>query len=258
MNVKAKILSYSLVGVIGAALFINVIPNKIEAVDTKQKTSIINKEKSPKELANNIIYSKETDLPIVSSDALMKNIFTDLKTMYSATEVVAEIKVLNQNVVQTGETNAYTTSNVEVIRIFKGDTTLKNLLIAESGGPVDMTAFYENNKDKPGDGIKRENPPIMETTLEGVPVMKEGNSYLVFLTYVPKNEGEGIPDDLKNGYYAVQGGYQGKIKLDKAIKKAVATVGPEIINEEHNFFQKMFAGKDITTLENEIEKLNVQ
>jgi len=246
---------YSFVGVMGTALLINVLPQKSDDVDFKQKTSIIKKEESSNKLANNIIYSKETDLPLVASDGLFKTLYSDLKQMYSVAYIVAEIKVSDQNVLQTGESHSDTISNVEVINMYKGDKNLTNLLIAESGGPVDMTGFYEKYKDKPGDNVKRENPPIVESTVEGVPVMKKGNSYIVFLNKVPQAEAVGAPETLKNGYYIVVGSIQGKIKLDKSINKAVATVIPEVINEEKHFFQKLFAGKDINTLKSEIEKL---
>jgi hypothetical protein len=255
MDVKMKIISYSLVGVIGVALLVNILPQRSEAVDSNQKISLVKRGKSPNDLPSNIIFSKETDLPVVSSEGLFITKFDDLKTMYSAADIVAEIKVKDQNVVPQEEWDAYTTSNVEVIKTYKGDTTITNLLIVETGGPVDMTGFKEKYKDKPGDGIQRDNPNVVESTLEGVPVMKKGNSYLVFLQKSPQIEGMEVPEALKNGYYTVQGSIQGKIKLDKGINKAVATVDPEIINEDIHFFQKMFAGKDIATLENEIQKL---
>jgi hypothetical protein len=255
MDTKMKIISYSLVGFLGVALLVNILPQRSEAINSNQKTSLVKKEKSPIDLAGNIIYSKETDLPVVSSEGLFVTKFNNLETMYSAADIVAEIKVNDQNVTPLQEWNVYTTSNVEVIKTYKGDSTIKNLLIAETGGPVDMTGFKEKYKNKPGAEIQKDNPTIVESTLEGVPVMKKGNSYLVFLQKSLQIEGTEVPDTLKNGYYTVKGSIQGKIKLDKGINKAVATVNPEKINEDIHFFQKMFAGKDIATLDNEIQKL---
>ncbi|MDF2606741.1 MAG: hypothetical protein K0S34_936 [Bacillales bacterium] len=188
--------------------------------------------------SNQVVFSKETDHKIVSTTGLFDKLFDNMNSMFVASDIVAEVEVNEQDVRQTEAFDAETRSKVIIVKLFRGDPYLEEALVVEIGGPVNKS--------------KGESPTTIESALEGVPVMKKGNSYIVFLRKSPPVTGV---TGLENGFYSIQGSVQGKIKLDKEKNIAVATVDPSIINEEIHFFQKMFAGKDINLLEDEINKL---
>lgn len=241
MNTKKTILLASLVGALLGALVVIYLPQKqakIVSPPTVVKSTTTDK------VNHEVLYSKETNLPIVSSDALFHKTYQNLDEMYYDAEIVAEIKVKDQQVFVGEEWTVETLSDIDIIELYKGNLDITNLKIAEIGGPIDLTEEKAKYADKPGDGKEGSSTNIVESTLEGVPVIKKGNYYIVFLK---KNYGSET--------YSPLGSIQGKIKLDKVKMKAVATVEQEILNEDINFFQRDFAGKEISELKSEIKKL---
>jgi hypothetical protein len=241
MNTSKIILISALTGVLLGTSLIMFLPRENDEI-----FQAANNIESPTKNSE-LIFSKETDFPIVSSEGLFSKTFNTVEGMFEDAEIVAEVKVLDQQVYERESFTVETLSNVEVIKLYKGDSQLTTVNVAEIGGPIDLAKEQLAYRGKPGSGeeptvnVERE---MAESTLEGVPVIKKGNQYIVFLT---KNYGSET--------YSPTGSVQGKIKLDKDNRKAVATVAPERINEGINFFQKEFAGKDIVVLESKLQKL---
>ncbi|ASS74809.1 hypothetical protein CIG75_07335 [Tumebacillus algifaecis] len=179
-------------------------------------------------------FVKESEYPITVGNASMQT-YDTLESMYNRAVIVAEIKVQNQETIYTSENppSVLTCSNAVIKQIFKGDKSLKTVKISETGGVVDMSKSKGNEMRSDGKPLKSE--PFVESTIEGSPVMKKGNTYLVFLK-------ESAPGDP----YTIVGSVQGKIRIDDVSNKGVVTIDPERFAKQMDLFwlQRKFAGKD--------------
>lgn len=250
MNISKIILISALTGVLLGTTTFMFLPKFTEVEDNSlaiTKNNVYKTNKSTLTQNSELIFSKETDLPIVSAEGLFSETFNTVEGLFEAAEIVAEVKILDQQVYERESFTVETLSKIEVIKLYKGDSKITNLNVAEIGGPINLTKEQVANIGKPGSGKESTanlEKKMVESTLEGVPVMKKGNEYIVFLK---KNYGSET--------YSPVGSVQGKIKLEKSDMKAVATVIPELINEPLNFFQKEFSGKDLLILESRLQKI---
>ncbi|MGZ4135004.1 MAG: hypothetical protein ACXVPC_07570, partial [Tumebacillaceae bacterium] len=173
----------------------------------------------------------EGTYPIVSSHGMFIQVGS-LAELYQKADIIAEIQVVDQDIVPIDDLGLVSTrSTVDVKKTFKGDSALTSLRITESGGLVDLSKLPK--LDKPGKGHEPANPGIVDTAVEGSPVMKKGQTYLVFIS---KNS------NPKWGYNIV-GAVQGKLKIDGASGKVINTIDPAYANENMYFLQKQFVGK---------------
>lgn len=248
MKIQLKVLS--------AALAVAVVATSGYVVWNQQKTvsGPVNSESIKQEIKQTTVLSKQDtahDLltipdnkyPIVENHGIFWR-FANVDELYQNAEIVAEIQVLDQETVPVDVGSVSTRSKVAVKQIFKGQSVPSTLTITEVGGVLDQSKLPK--MDKPGAGMEPKNAPtIVETALEGSPVMKSGNTYFVFLVQNPNS---------KWGYNIV-GSVQGKLKLDNETKKLANTVDPKKLQEDETFFlQKQFAGKDKGEFERAIKK----
>ncbi|HBI03649.1 MAG TPA: hypothetical protein DDY49_06435 [Paenibacillaceae bacterium] len=188
-----------------------------------------------------IPYSAETNYPIMYSSASFAKTYDNLEGMYKEAVIVAEVNVQEQRVKQ-DDSSAQTHSDVIITKLYKGEKNIKELTIAEIGGPLDLSKTSQ--LDKPGKGKEPYQGRIVEDTLEGSPTIKKGNKYIVFLR---KN--------IDSNLYTILGSVQGKIKIESN-EKLVSTVQSEYIENGNLFFlQKKYAGKDKVKLEEDINNV---
>lgn len=197
----------------------------------------LNKKES-REIDYNSVFSSETQLPTVNSEGSLRKTYDNIQDLYKNAEIVALVKVNKQNVFFYSDTSVATTSTVDLKKIYKGNIESKALNITELGGPIDFSKLPK--VDKPGDG-KAPAQGLVETTFEGSVVMKDNNTYLVFL--INSN------DPLYG--YNILGAVQGKIKIDEKTKKSLITVNERYLDEPMSLFflQKQLGGKSITDIE---------
>ncbi|PWK13961.1 hypothetical protein [Tumebacillus permanentifrigoris] len=189
-----------------------------------------------------LITVPESEYPIIGSHGSFW-VYTNLGELYQNADIVAEINVVDQETVPIDIGDVSTCSQVSVVQVYKGDSVPSTLLVTEVGGVQDLSKLPK--LDKPGSGQEPKNPQgMIEDTLEGSPVMKPGNSYVVFLTKNP---------NPKWGYNIV-GSVQGKLKIDSKTKKIVNTVAPAYVTQDMFFLQRQFNGKDMIVAENLIKQ----
>jgi len=205
------------------------------ALSTDIKDNLNKKELAETDYSSS--FSSETQLPMVNSEGYLLITYNNVLELYVNAEIVALVKVKNENVFFTSDTSVATTSTADVKQIYKGDMEIKELKITEVGGPIDLSKLPK--VDKPGDG-KVVNQGLVEETFEGSVVMKNNNTYLVFLKKC---------SDSSYGYN-VLGSVQGKIKIEEETKKALITVSKENFDETQSLFflQKQFGGNNITDI----------
>jgi hypothetical protein len=205
--------------------------NKNASINQPLKTEKQNDQNSP----------VEGTYPIISSHGMFIQ-YSTLTDVIKTAILIAEVKVIDQDIVSIDDAaDVATRSNVEVIKTFKGDPTLTSLRITESGGLVDLSKLPK--VDKPGKGHEPANLGIVDTALEGSPVMKKNQTYIVFVKQNP---------NPKWGYNIV-GSVQGKLKIDGVSGKVLNTVDPHYVGEETFFLQKQFEGKDKSQVTNLIQ-----
>lgn len=249
MKIQLKVMS--------AALAVAVVATCGYVVWNKQETASgpVNSESIKQETTQTTVVSKEDNLrdlltipdnkyPIVENHGTFWR-FANIDELYQNAEIVAEIQVLDQETIPADVGAVSTRSKVAVQQVFKGQAVPSTLTITEVGGVLDQSKLPK--MDKPGAGMEPKNAPkIVETALEGSPVMKSGNTYLVFLLQNPNS---------KWGYNIV-GSVQGKLKIDNETKKFANTVDVNKLQEGETFFlQKQFAGKDKGEFERVIKKM---
>ncbi|USG65892.1 hypothetical protein NDK47_00605 [Brevibacillus ruminantium] len=185
------------------------------------------------------LFSSETEYPIVSGRPFLAVAYSSIDEMYRDADVVAEIEIIDQEVEMLDGTIAQTISEAKIQALYKGDPELETIVIAEVGGPVDYTKI---SIDKPSTG--RHKPEIVEQTVEGSPVMKVNNSYMVFLRH-----------NQKSDTYSPMGSVQGKLKLQN--DRVVFTVKKDALEEDDDLFflQKEFGGKNSKKLVDKIISL---
>ncbi|PWK12829.1 hypothetical protein [Tumebacillus permanentifrigoris] len=176
-----------------------------------------------------IPYSQETSLPTTESSASIGKLYHNDKEMFKEADIVALVKVNEQEVVSHSDSLVTTKSQVSIEQAFKGKGP-SGLLISELGGPVDFSKIPDIGKSSDG---KPKQTGVMETTIEGSTVMKKGHSYFVFLKQNP---------DAQWGYN-ILGSVQGKFRYDDEKNMAVTTVAESHFKEELFFLQKEHAGK---------------
>lgn len=206
-------------------------------------TAVANTDTTTPTLQFTDLYSKETDYPLASSEAVVIRIQSNLSEMYASSDIVAEVIVKSQQVLPISDLSVQTLSDVTIVKSFKNVPNVTSVTVAEVGGPYDLSKVPEKYKQKPGSPDQRTSG-IVEQTLEGSPTMKNGNTYVVFLK-------KGKNKDL----YNLTGTFQGKIKLDTNKNIGVATVDEKKFNEKSFFLQKEFAGKSKKDIEQTILSL---
>ena len=185
-------------------------------------------------VSSNFEFVKETDYPIVAGHASMA-VYSNLEELRDNAVLIAEVKIKDQKTVYLSENppSVETWSEVDIKEVYKGDSNLKKTTITEFGGVIDMSKSKGNEMRSDGAPIKSE--PFIEDAVEGSPVMKKGNSYVVFLK-----------EGYEKGTYTIVGTVQGKIRIDDASNKGVVTIEPEHFAKHMDlfWFQRKFAGKD--------------
>lgn len=212
-------------------------------VKPTSNTMVTNTDATTPTLQFTDLYSKETDDPLVSSEAVVIGLQSNVKEMYAASDIVAEVIVKSQQVLPISDLSVQTLSNVTIVKAFKNVPNVTSVTVAEVGGPYDLSKVPEKYKQKPGSSDQRTSG-IVEQTLEGSPTMKNGNTYVVFLKKVKDKD-----------LYNLTGTFQGKIKLDTNKNIGVATVDEKKFNEQSFFLQKEFAGKSKKDIEQTILSL---
>jgi len=188
------------------------------------------------------VYSPESEYEIKSTAASFNKNYASLKELYKEADLVAKVKVENHRF-QEKEDLVYTISQLQLLKVYKGDSRIKSVQVYEMGGQVDTSKM--NLPEKDFDQEKKNTAShIVESALEGSPTMRSGNQYLVFLKKYPGQD-----------YYNIVGSVQGKIKMDKN-NQFVGTVTEERIKKDELFFlQKNYSGKNIVQLEKEFDKM---
>lgn len=168
--------------------------------------------------------------------------YSNINDLYHASDIVAKVRVKDQENIQYKEGFfASTRSNVEVLKTYKGDS-LSTLTISETGGLVDTS---KTNIVKDGIG-KIGNGEFWEVAIEGSPVMRTGNVYIVFLKKFPGYEN-----------YNITASVQGKLKLDVKQKIVVSPIALEVLKRNPTLFflQNQFLGKKISEVEEAIKSI---
>jgi hypothetical protein len=188
------------------------------------------------------VYSPESEYDVNYSAASFSKSYASVEELYKEADLVARVKVTNHNFQQEGGL-VHTVSQVQLLKVYKGDASLKTVKVYEMGGQVDPTKL--NLPEKEFDqGQERAAQKIVEDTLEGSPTMRSGNHYILFLKKFPGQD-----------FYNVVGSVQGKIKMDQN-NQLVGTVKEDRVKKDDLFFlQKNYSGKNAEQLEKQINKL---
>lgn len=188
------------------------------------------------------VYSPESEYEVNYSAASFRENYDSVEELFEAADLVARVKVKNHNFQQEGGL-IHTASNVQLLKVYKGDSAIKTVNVYEMGGQVDPAKL--NLPEKEFDqGNKNTSQKIVEDTLEGSPTMRSGNHYIVFLKKFPGKD-----------FYNVVGSVQGKIKMDKN-NQLVGTVKEDRVKKDELFFlQKNYSGKNADQLEKRIDKI---
>ncbi|TCP54635.1 hypothetical protein EV586_104256 [Tumebacillus sp. BK434] len=224
-----------LAGAIGLTVFMS---GQDEGVIVKVKEIV-----SP--LSSDFEFVKETQYPIAAGSASMET-FDTLESMYERAVIVAEVKIKDQETIYTSENppSVLTWSEADIKTLYKGDTSLKTVKISETGGVIDMSKSKGN--EMRSDGKPRASEPFVESTIEGSPVMKKGNRYIVFLK-------DGYPGDP----YTIVGTVQGKFRIEDVSNKGVVTIAPDRFAKHMDLFwlQRKFAGKEKIEIDKVLKSL---
>ncbi len=178
-------------------------------------------------------YVTENTQTLFVTHGTYDRLFENVDDMYQAADLVAEVKIKDQEaVIESDPSFVQTRSAAEIKRVLKGNAALKNITITESGGVTDLSGVKGNEKRASEKG--KGNQGLVEIAREGSPVMKAGNTYIVFLTDTK---------DSKWGY-TITGSIQGKIRIDNESGLGTVTVDRKTFETEGDKFilQKKFAG----------------
>lgn len=184
---------------------------------------------------------------IVTGEGFFAQTFTDVAGMTQDADVIARVKVINQETRPAYEVGTvHTRSELEVVKVMKGNVDSGDVIpLLETGGKYDERegAKYISSK-KPGSGKAK---GMITRGIEGVVPIEKGNEYIVFLNL---NEG-----DAERNYHLV-GSIQGKIKVKDNL--LVSHLSPEAIKhgEKHDdlhFLPEKYAGKPVSELETVIK-----
>ncbi|ASS75201.1 hypothetical protein CIG75_09545 [Tumebacillus algifaecis] len=180
-------------------------------------------------------FVKESEYLTTANQASMETYGT-LAEMNDRAVMIAEVQIIDQQIENILEAPPLpvTWSVAEVREVYKGDNTTKSIVIGEIGGMVDRATSKTIEKESNGIPINSEN--VYEYTIQGSPVMKKGNTYIVLLE-----------QGTKENTYAIVGTVQGKLRISDTTNKGVVTIDPEIFAKQMNelfWFQRKFAGKD--------------
>lgn len=194
---------------------------------------------------SNYEYVKESDHPIAFGSGSMQT-YGSLQSLNENSVLVAEVKIIDQDTVYISQNppSVETWSEAEIKQVFKGTESRETVTIIEFGGVIDQSKSTGN--EMRSDGAPRKTEAIIESALEGSPVMKMGNTYIVFL----KRSG--------TDKYSITGSIQGKIRISDTTNKGVVTIDPEVFAEHMNdlfWFQRKFAGKEKAEIAGELESL---
>lgn len=199
---------------------------------------------SPKTTAA-YLYSPESSYSIYSSSASFSKMYSSTEDLYKDADLVAKVEVKNHRFEQNGSMVS-TYSDVQLLKVYKGDFALKMVKVYEIGGLLNTAQLNLPQKD--GEPVTQNGSAkqeVVENTLEGSPTMRSGNHYIVFLK---KNSGQ--------EFYNIVGSVQGKIKIDEKKNVAVGTVKEERVNKDNLYFiQKKYAGKNANDLEMDIKSM---
>lgn len=237
MKKSSKIMLASLVAIFGVTA-VALTTDGGKAV-TAQIENVVNP------VSTDFEFVKENQFPITIGHGSFDK-YQDVESMNEESVLVAEVQIKDQKTVYLRENPPLveTWSEAEIKQVFKGDESLKSVTIAELGGVMDMSKSKGNEKRSGGTPVKME--PFLEDAVEGSPVMKKGNTYMVFLIH-------GAPKDV----YVVTGTIQGKIRISDTTNKGVVTIDPEHFTKHKGlfWFQHRFAGKDKQEIAEILKKL---
>ena len=178
------------------------------------------------------LFVSDTTYPEALTHGMYDHLFKSVEDLYKGSDLVAEVKITGQeNVEGITVSSVETRSTAEIKQVLKGSDDLKSVVITESGGIGDMSKVAT---EKPGLDAQVPHSKI-EITREGVPVMKKGHTYIVFLKKLKDQDG-----------YIVSGSVQGKVRIDESTNKGAITASKENYDENSDLFltQKKFTGKD--------------
>ncbi|MEK3882447.1 hypothetical protein [Paenibacillus sp. PL2-23] len=123
-------------------------------------------------------------LPTVDMHFDLVEKFDSVEELYEKSNIIAQVKVGNTNTIEYGNV-AFTLSNVEIIKVFKGDLDKKSTIsILETGGTHDGLIYRA----------------------EGNAVFTKSDQAIV---YLEKYEGP-----IADNSYVIKGVYQGKFKVN--------------------------------------------
>lgn len=191
------------------------------------------------------INEAQQQYPVANSHSTYDRLFGSVDELYENSDLVAEIKIKEQETVQdVSPSTVQTRSFAEVKQVLKGDVDLREIIITESGGLADMSNVKGNEMRSSGREKKQDKVEIVP---DGSPVMKKGNTYLVFLI------------DTKDEYwgYTITGSIQGKVRIDDLSNQAVITADKRAYSNDPDLFflQKKYAGKQKQEILDSIKKL---
>ncbi|PWK06244.1 hypothetical protein [Tumebacillus permanentifrigoris] len=228
----------AMVGAIGLAGYAMLKPAQIPETSVEKEVSVAqtSTDASTTETTSTSDVIEGT-YPIIGTHGMIESM-SSAEEIFKYAEIIAEVKVLDQETIPVAIGEVSTRSSVNVIKTLKGDAAITSMQITEFGGLLDLSTIP--NMDKPGDGKQHQpNTGIVESAFEGSPVMKKNQLYLVFLRKNP---------NPKWGYNII-GAVQGKLKIDGQTKKIINTVDSKYADEEIFFMQRQFAGKDKDEME---------
>jgi hypothetical protein len=96
-----------------------------------------------------IPYASETTLPTVDASVVTRT-YHSTKELFSGSEIIAIVKVQDQEIVNINESTVNTKSRVSVQQVLKGDQVPDTLTISELGGPVDFSKIPDIGKKSDG------------------------------------------------------------------------------------------------------------
>ncbi|ADL52878.1 hypothetical protein [Clostridium cellulovorans] len=212
MKKKLIISSILIIAITGSFYGINTISSKGDSKSSSINTTNNSAEEISQDDAENKelkeIKVEKENIEVVNMSGKMSKIYRDVDSLEQESGLVVEGTVISNEYIEENLIT-FTISTVKVTKVLKGNDVVKagdTVKMLQTGGIMTVKSNPSTAKefDDPKE-VEKNIGKKVEIALEGVPVLKEGESAIIFLQ---KYQGSIV----KDGFVAT-GDYQGRFKI---------------------------------------------